>query len=302
MNNFIRAFFYGNIFLGIYAVALCIETNLLNNISLNAFPFYLLIFFCTCIYYTMIYVRSVGAKNYNDRTLWYRKNLSAIKTTLKYAILLAFLFLSALIWKNLHTFFLLSAFQVILIIAFPLIAAWYTFAPGFFRIRNIRQIGWIKPFIVGLTWAGWVTIYPVIIWSVQMRLVPTFTFFSLFLLWLQNFLFFSVNAIIFDIKDYRTDSYHQLKTYPVILGIRNTFRFIVIPVAFLNLAVFFLFQWQKNFTLPQTLIQLIPYALLIFVIVKYRHGRSLLYYLVSVDGLVFAKAFCGITSILLFKK
>src|SRR3712207_8674667 len=41
------------------------------------------------------------------------------------------------------------------------------------------------------------------------------------LLWLQNFLFFSVVAIIFDIKDYRTDFYHRLKTYPVILGIRD---------------------------------------------------------------------------------
>lgn len=302
MYNLTRIFFYGNIFLGIYAVALCIETNLLNNIPLNIFPFYLLIFFCTCIYYTMIYVRSVGAKNYNERTLWYRKNLKAIKATLKYSVVVAFIFLAFLICKNLHTFLLLSPLQFILIIAFPLIAAWYTFAPGFFSIKNIRQIGWIKPFIVGLTWAGWVTIYPVIIWSVQSGLVPSFTFLSLFLLWLQDFLFFSVNAIIFDIKDYRTDSYHQLKTYPVILGIRNTFRFIVIPVTLLNLAVFFLFQWQKNFTLAQTLIQLIPYLLLILVIVKYRHGRSLLYYLVSVDGLVFAKALCGITSILLFKK
>ncbi|WP_018616513.1 UbiA family prenyltransferase [Segetibacter koreensis] len=302
MNKFIRAFFYGNIFLGICAVALCIETNLLTNISLNIFPFYLLIFFCTCIYYTMIYVRSVGAKNYNDRTLWYRKNLIAIKTTLKYSIVLAFIFLSFLVWKNLHTFLLLSPLQFLLILAFPLIAGWYTFAPRLFRIRKIRQIGWIKPFVVGLTWAGWVTIYPVIIWNVQRSLLPTFTLFSLLLLWLENFLFFSVNAIIFDIKDYRTDSRHHLNTYPVLLGIRNTFRFIVIPVTILNLVVFFLFQWQENFSLVQTFIQLIPYLLLILIIVKYRQGRSVLYYLVAVDGLVFAKALCGITSILFFKK
>ncbi len=302
MYNIIRVFFYGNIFLGICAVALCIETNLLNNISLNVFPFYLLIFFCTGIYYTMIYVRSVGAKNYNDRTLWYRKNLAAIKQTLNYSIVVAAIFLLFLLWKNQHTFVLLSPLQFVLIIAFPIIAAWYTFAPRFFRVRKIRQIGWIKPFIVGLTWAGWVTIYPVIIWTVQTSVMPSFTLFSLLLLGLQNFLFFSVNAIIFDIKDYRTDFYHQLKTYPVILGIRDTFRFIVIPVIFLNLAVFFLFQWQKNFSFLQTAIQLIPYALLILIIAKYRQGRSVLYYLVAVDGLVFAKALCGITSILLFKK
>ena len=300
MNKLIRSFFYGNIFLGICAVALCIETNLLSNISLNIFPFYLLIFFGTCIYYTMIYVRSVGARNYNDRTLWYRRNLVVIKATLRYSTMVAFIFLSFLIWKNVRTFLLLSLWQFILIVAFPLMAAWYTFAPGFLRIKNIRQIGWIKPFIVGLTWAGWVTIYPVIIWSVQMKAIPAITLLSLLLLWFENFLFFSVNAIIFDIKDYRTDTYHQLKTYPVILGIRNTFRFIIIPVVLLNLTVFFLLQWQKNFTLPQTLIQLIPYTLLIFIILNYRQGRSVLYYLVAVDGLVFLKAVCGIASILLF--
>ncbi len=281
---------------------LCIETNLLNNISLNTFPFYLLIFFCTCIYYTMIYVRSVGARNYNDRTLWYRKNLAAIKQTLKYSIAVAFIFLIFLIWKNLDTFPLLSPLQIFLIIAFPLIAAWYTFAPGFLHLGTIRQIGWIKPFIVGLTWAGWVTVYPVIIWNVQTGLTPSFTLLSLLLLLLQNFLFFSVNAIIFDIKDYRIDSQHRLKTYPVIIGIKNTFRYIVIPVTFLNLIVFFLFQWQKSFSLPQTLIQLIPYALLILVIIKYRQGRNVLYYLSAVDGLVFLKAVCGIFSILFSKK
>ncbi|HEX8277880.1 MAG TPA: hypothetical protein VF540_04265, partial [Segetibacter sp.] len=83
MRKFIETFFFGNIYLGICAVALCFETNLLNHISLNIFPFYLLIFFCTIIYYTMIYVRSVKAKNYNDRTIWYRNNLSSIKRILK---------------------------------------------------------------------------------------------------------------------------------------------------------------------------------------------------------------------------
>ena len=302
LTKIIQVLFYGNIFLGISAVALCVETNLLNNISLNVFPFYLLIFLCTCIYYTRIYVRSVGTKNYDDRTIWYRKNFSTIKSILKYVIVVAFIFLLFLLVKNLHQFLLLPPSQFILIIAFPLIAAWYTFAPAFLRIRNIRQVGWIKPFIVGLTWAGWVTFYPVIIWNLETGLNPSLSFLSLFLLWLQNLLFFSINAIIFDIKDLRTDSFNRLKTYPVIFGIKKTFRFIVIPVTFLNLIVFFLFQSQNNFSLPQVAVQLIPYALLVFVIAKYRRGRNVLYYLAIVDGLVFLKAICGIASIIFLKK
>lgn len=302
MSKFIRVFFYGNIFLGICAVALCIETNLVANISLNVFPFYLLIFFCTCIYYTMIYVRSVAAKNYNERTIWYRNNLTAIRNTLKVALVLVITFLLFLVAKNLHTLLLLSPTQLLLIIAFPLIASWYTFSPSVFHLKKIRQTGWIKPFIVGLTWSGWVTVYPIVISKVQTYQPAIGVIFPYLLLWLQNFLFFTVVAIIFDVKDYRDDFYHKLKTYPVILGIRRTFRFIIIPVIILNITVFFLFQWQEKFSLQQTLIQVIPYLLLIYIIAAYRRQKSVLYYLVAVDGLLFVKALCGITSILFFKK
>lgn len=283
-------------------MALCIETNLINHISLNIFPFYLLIFFCTIIYYTMIYVRSVRTKNFNERTLWYSSNLPAIKTTLKVAIVLTISFLIFLLAVNLHRILLLSPVRLLLVGAFPIAAAWYTFTPKALRLVKIRQIGWMKPFIVGLTWAGWVTIYPVIIWQVQRNLSFDAPIFPFVLLFLQNFLFFSINAIIFDIKDYRTDSHHHLKTYPVIFGVRNTIRFIALPLIMVNLMVFFLFQRQQNFSFLQTFIQLIPYLLLVFIIVTYRHGRRVLYYLAAVDGLVFLKAFCGITSILLIKK
>jgi 4-hydroxybenzoate polyprenyltransferase len=301
-SKFINAFFYGNIYLGICAVALCIETNLVNQISLNVFPFYFLIFLCTIIYYTMIYTRSVRSKNFNERSRWYSRHLSTIKTALTIAIVLTVSCLIFLLSENVHRLLSLSLGQLLLISAFPIAAAWYTFTPKALRLTKIRQVGWMKPFIVGLTWAGWVTIYPVVIWQVQSNesfeapLIPTA------LLCLQNFLFFSINAIIFDIKDYTTDSYYQLKTYPVIFGVRNTIRFIVLPLVLINLVVFFAFQRQQNFSFIQTSIQLIPYVLLVLIILRYRHGRKVLYYLAAVDGLVFLKAFCGITSILLIKK
>ncbi len=302
MNKFISVFFYGNIFLGICAAALCIETNLLTGITLNVFPFYLLIFFCTCIYYTNIYVRSVSVKNYNERALWYKNNLTTIRKTLTVAILLVIIFLMFFVLKNWYALLSLSSTQMLLVITLPFIAFWYTFSPAVFRLKKIRQTGWIKPFAVGFTWAGWVTVYPVVISKVQTGRPIVTIISACILLWLQNFLFFSINAIIFDIKDYRTDSHYQLKTYPVIFGIKNTFRFIIIPLILVNLIIFTLFQLQQNFSFLQTLIQLIPYMFLVFIIAKYRQGRSVLYYLAAVDGLVFLKAVCGIASILLIKK
>jgi 4-hydroxybenzoate polyprenyltransferase len=250
----------------------------------------------------MIYVRSVKTKNYNDRTIWYRAHYRSINTFLNVIIGIAIFGSLLFISKSLPAFFFLSGWRFIFLIIFPVVAAWYTLTPSFFNFKKIRQTGWLKPFVVGFTWAGWVTIYPLILFAIQTRSSYKPELFTFLLLWLINFLFFSINAIIFDIKDFRTDSFHLLKTYPVVFGVRNTFRFIVLPLTLLNLVVFFIFQWHQNFTFWQTSIQLIPYLLLVVIIATYRHGRGVLYYLAAVDGLVFLKAFCGITSILIIKK
>ena len=301
LSKIIRVFFYSNIFLGVCAVILCIETNLLFKVPLNSVIFYLFIFFCTCLYYTTIYVRSAGAKSYDDRTIWYRNNFVVIKKICSFSVIISIALAVFLLTKNIGSFFSLSFFQIALSVTFPVIAGWYTFSPDFFGLKKIRLTGWIKPFIVGLTWAGMVTVYPLFFYETPMR-KESESEVSFLLLFALNFLFFSVNAIIFDIKDYRTDSFHQLKTYPVILGIRKTFKFIILPFVILDFTVFFLFQRQQRFSVLQTCVQLLPHLLLIYIILSHRQQRSVLYYLAAVDGLVFVKAFCGITSIILLKK
>lgn len=302
MVKFVNFFFYSNFYLGLCATTLCLETTLITGLPLNNFSFYLIIFFCTLIYYTRIYVRSVSTKNSNERTVWYSKNLVAIKTSLRLAFFFVIILLLIYIVTNLAQILSLTLWQVLLIATFPFAAGWYTFTPRFLRVAKIRQTGRIKPFVVALTWAGWVTIYPVIGCHIERNQSFEGLIIPLTLLALQNFLFFSINAIIFDIKDCRTDQYFKLKTYPVVLGVQNTFRFVLWPLILINLVVFFLFQHQQDFTLPQTLIQLIPYLMLVFVVVGYRHGRRVLYYLAAVDGLVFLKALCGIISIVIIKK
>ncbi len=166
MRHLICVIFYSNIFYGICAVALCIETNLIHKLPLNIFPFYLLIFSCTWLYYTMIYVRSVGAKNYDERTLWYRRHLRLIKLLLKLTLALVATFILYLLIKNLNSFYGFKVFQWLMILVFPLVAALYTFKFPLFYYRKIRQIGWLKPFVVGFTWSGWVTVYPLLVWQV----------------------------------------------------------------------------------------------------------------------------------------
>jgi 4-hydroxybenzoate polyprenyltransferase len=245
----------------------------------------------------MIYVRSANAKNFDERTIWYRKNLIPLKQVLYVTLVLVGAFLLYLLWNNRLNLVSYTLLQWVFIVTLPIIAALYTFKiPGLY-FTKIRQIGWLKPFVVGLTWSGWVTVYPVLVWQVQRGFANEKPVMPSVLFWLQNFLFISILAIIFDIKDYRSDVRLNLKTYPATLGIRNTFRYVIYPVTIINIFIFLFFQFQHHFAPIQTAIQIIPYVLLLVVLFSYRNTRSVLYYLVAIDGLMFLKAICGIISI-----
>ena len=192
LNRFVSYFFFSNIYLGIIAVLLCIETNIVSGISLNYFPFYIVVFLGTCLYYTMIYVRSVKAVFPNERTIWYRRNLPYIRKTLRFILGAIFIVGIIILIRNRHRIFLLSASQCLLLVLFPLLTAWYTFSPRIFRLKKIRELGMIKPFVVGLTWSGFVTVYPVIVWQVQKGMPGQAPMFPPFLLWLDHFLFITI--------------------------------------------------------------------------------------------------------------
>ncbi len=302
LNRFISYLFFSNIYLGIIAVLLCIETNLISGISLNYSPFYIVVFLGTCLYYTMIYVRSVKAILPNERTLWYRRNLPYIRTTLYFIATGIFIVGIIIVIRNRHRFFLLSASQWLLLVLFPLLTAWYTFSPRIFHLKKIRELGMIKPFIVGLTWLGFVTVYPVIAWQIQKGMAGLPPMFPQFFLWLDNFLFISILAIIFDIKDYKNDTLFHLSTFPVVLGVKRTMQWVALPLLIVNVAVFTVFQFQQHFNIYQVILQAVPYVLLLMVIAWNRQPKSLLYYLAGIDGLMLLKALCGIASILFLNK
>jgi 4-hydroxybenzoate polyprenyltransferase len=159
-----------------------------------------------------------------------------------------------------------------------------------------------KTFCCWVTWAGLVTIYPVVFGQIQGQPNdrPLLNVYPLLLI--QNFLFITVVALLFDIKDYKNDLYYQLKTPAVILGIRKTIRFIIFPAIAISLIASIMLQRSANFSASQSAVQLIPYLFLVAVSVNSGSKKSLMFYLFAVDGLVFAKALCGITSLLFFKK
>lgn len=299
MKNLTRIFFYGNIFYGLCTVALCIETNLRLGIALNNIRFYILIFLATIVYYSRIYYRSSKHINPDDRSNWYRENRAAIKAALIICGIVITAILLLILYKKRNSLGLLDASNLLLLLLFPLFGVMYSFR--IFRVRKLRHFGWLKPFIIGLVWSGVVTVFPLVLWQLNYGQKLKQTVLPTGFLWLQNFLFISILAIVFDIKDCNSDRKLRLNTYPALWGINNTICYFIVPLTLLCLACLAVFNYWYGIPLLLTIVQSIPCLVLLIMSKSLSKQRHLLFYLAAIDGLMFLKAVAGITSILFFK-
>lgn len=182
-----------------------------------------------------------------------------------------------------------------LILIIPVIGVMYT--NKIFSTQKLRRVGWLKPFIIGFVWAGVVTIFPVLFWQIKHPALPVPDPLLKTLFWLHNFLFISMLAVIFDLKDFEIDKKHHLNTYPATYGITNTIRYAIVPLSLLSLTTIIITNVIFQASSMQLLIQVVPYLLLVIIIKSFGTKRNLLFYLAAVDGLMLIKAICGIVAV-----
>jgi len=300
VKKLIRFVFFGNIFYGICAVALSIEANLQQGLHLNDALFYVLVFLAAILYYNIAYITEKPSASLNVRARWYARNLRLIKgfhffLTLVFVACIAF-FLYYHWLSLLH----MSPVLWLIILVFPLTAALYYGvnhkAVGKF---NLRDIGWLKPFTIGFSWAGLVTVFPVVYYFLTRRGTFHLTLIGL-LLFVKNFMFISLLCILFDIKDYATDYNQHLKTVVVKIGLRKTIFYIIIPLTIIGLGSFLTYGFTHSFSVLKIILNTIPFLLLIAVAYSLQRRRSIFYYLVIIDGLMLLKASCGIVAMVFF--
>jgi 4-hydroxybenzoate polyprenyltransferase len=302
LNRFIRFILFGNYFYGICVIALTIEATLQQRIPFNSFIYYCLIFLGTVFYYTYAYIGEQGIVQDNPRSKWYDHNKKLIGRTQQIMTLaIAGLCIG---WLIIYPQSITGIdFRALCILIFiPLIALLYygsESASG--KIHNLRNQGWIKPFVIGLVWAGMVTLYPVIFQSLEQN-IPYRPKYLGFLLFFKNLMFITMLCILFDIKDYAADHNQQLKTFVVRYGLRKTIYFILIPLTVLGLGSFLLFAYWMHFPLLMVFINTLPFILLIIVARSMQRRKSILYYLAIIDGLMLVKAVCGIIGFSLLKQ
>lgn len=300
-NSLVKTIFFGNYFYGICAVGLSIEAVLQQEFPLNHLPYYILVFMSVVFYYTLAYMGEPATDDStNVRSLWYAQNMQAIK--IRQRVLLGLIFLTGLVYciRVSDQLLSVSAMKWFLVVIFPAVAAlYYGVNTKYWQGINLRKIGWLKPFVIGFTWAGFVTVYPVVFSSIENATDFTPGFRNI-LLFIKNFMFVSVLCILFDIKDYATDANQQLKTFVVETGLRKTIFYIIIPLSAIGLGSFIVYASINHFSFFKILLNTIPFILLIAVAYSLHRRRPIIYYLAIIDGLLLVKAICGSIAMICF--
>ena len=183
--------------------------------------------------------------------------------------------------------------NIIFILIFPFTALlYYGLSSKGISNYNLRALGWLKPIIIGFTWAGVVTIFPLILFWVEQASTPNFNIMYV-LLFLKNMMYVLILAILFDIKDYASDYNKEIKTFVVKYGLRSTIFYILLPLSIIGFGLFMSIAILNNFSSFRIILNSIPFLALLFVIYSMKKRRSILYYLIIIDGLLLLKGICG---------
>jgi hypothetical protein len=301
LKNFIRLFFFSNHFYGVCAVALSMEAGLNQGYDLNSFLLYLLIYACTVAYYTQASLQTEFSEHTpNSRSQWYSQHKKILLNTQYFLYGIIFICLTWILvrsWSHLLHF---TTFEWLVTFLFPVVAFfYYGIEIKFFGRYNLRTIGWLKPFVIGFTWAGLVTIYPILYSNnihsehYSLQLAGGFLF-------INNFMYITILSILFDIKDYAMDHNAQVKTIVLKLGLRKTLFYFLLPLCFLGLTSLFMYDYFQHFSILKIVLNTIPFLFIISVIYSLSNRRSIFYYLIIIDGLMLVKAVCGIIASIYF--
>ncbi len=300
-NKLVKLIFFGNHFYGLCAIALSVEGSLQQGYPIPSPLYFVLAYASTVLFYSKAYIMTeVSDDIANLRSMWYARNRALMQITQLFFLLVlavsgGYFLLSE--WENLLQ---LNPEEWFMLGVFPLVSGlYYGIDNKLIGSFNLRNIGWLKPFIIGFTWAGIANIYPPLFYHItkgshfEITLVGSFLF-------VKNFMFITILCIMFDIKDYAMDYNAQIKTVVVKLGLRRTIFYFIIPLCIIGLASFWIYALSRNFSTMKVLINTLPFLLIIVVAYTMHSRKSIFYYLMIIDGLMLVKALCGTLAMLYF--
>lgn len=293
--SFWEVIFFSNFFMGLMSLGLNLETNIKLNIPLNSIPYYLSVVSATILFYLFAYRIPKGLKkSTNPRTHFY---IVKRKSLYWFSIILGLICVISGSWVLISKFHLILQIHwlhyVILGVTFVLATSYYNWKFGL----SLRKYTWLKPILIAWTWAITTVYLPILLLN-QIHLFYDPKFYFLFS---QTFMYFIVNAIMFDMKDYEDDYNRGLKTFAVKYGIKFMLNLVIIPLIFIGFLSFILFGIYDHLPVHRVIFMLIPILLMAVFANQLNRPKSILFYLIAIDGMILVKAIFGILSFLLFE-
>lgn len=283
-----ETFFFGNWFYGVCAVALGVEAALQQRVPLNGPLFHLIIFLGATAFYNHAYRHLPKSGGQDERTRWYVRHARGQRRMQQWLLLflaVCGLFAARRAWAVRAS---IEWEHTVLFLVFPLVGLLY-YGTG---SQGLRRIGWLKPFVLGFVWAGVVTIYPALAVNL-LDGAPVPDVGISVRLFFKNMMFCALIGMLFDIKDHADDHRNSVRTFIVQRGLRTTLFRIALPLAALGLGTFLYYGAAHGFSPMKLLLNTVPFIAMAGVIYGLRRRRSMLFYLVVVDGLMLVKALCG---------
>jgi 4-hydroxybenzoate polyprenyltransferase len=294
--------FFGNFFIGLLAIALNIEATLSLGVPFNSLAYYVLIFCAPVAYYNYAYMGAIKySSSSNPRSDWFIKHKKFLKITQSVLTAVSIFLIAYLFFTNISSILNLPIYYwLVVVLMFAVAATYYGLLPTRYFNLNLRNTGWLKPFIIGFLWACTANILPIMMLKIESNVIADNTTLWVWL-FIKNWMFCTVNAIMFDIKDYEIDANRELKTFVVRIGIHKTIAFILLPLLGIGMCSLLVFGYIERLNPIIIEMNLIPFVLTIIVAFLMYAKKNILFYLIVIDGLILVKALCGILAVLLLK-
>ncbi len=212
---------YSNLFIACCAVAMTWQTRLLIGENLAWTPLVGLIFCATLVIYALH--RVVGMSKVKD--FLDVERFHVIQTYQSHILFYAAL---AVIGGMICFFYLNITVQLALVIPALLSVAYVLPFFGKKREKRLRDVHFIKIFLIALVWAYVTVLLPAIeldIWQEK----------RIWLMFAERSFFVFCITLPFDIRDLKVDKHNNVNTLPAKLGLKNTLR-----LAFLLMIIFVL--------------------------------------------------------------
>lgn len=254
---------------------MCIETNLLLHIPLNHPGLYFFVFGASLVQYNLHYLVKTSALPGSARFKWSQKNAHTHLTVIAAGVLL--IITGLFTFQLRHFIFLCILGLITFLYSFPVLP--------FTAKRRIKDFGVLKITTLVMLWTL------VTVWLPVNQAYYADS--SFLLIFFRRFIFIFILCLVFDIRDVEIDGKENIRTIPVIAGVKNTYLICyILLIAFILLSLIQYIETRGTAELYAMVIS----ALITFVAIEYtKKNKSDIVYLASIDGMMLVQALLVIT-------